>query len=65
MNNVKTATAVATEETVHPLKKSHMFISSKHVDYDNLTAIEATAMTLALVLSVAIGVIASATATLA
>jgi hypothetical protein len=40
------------QKTVHPLHKSYTLISTKHVDYDNLTAIEAVAMSLALVLSV-------------
>jgi hypothetical protein len=45
------------EPKTHFMKKSYTLISSKHVDYDNLTAIEAGAMTLALVLSVSVGVI--------
>ena len=40
------------EQTVHPLHKSYTVISTKHVDYDNLSAFEATAMSLALILSV-------------
>jgi hypothetical protein len=39
-------------ETVHPLKKSYTFISTKHVDYENLTAFEAVTMSLALFLGV-------------
>jgi len=43
---------VATEQkTVHPLQKSYTVISTKHVDFDNLTAIEATAMAFVLVLA--------------
>lgn len=52
------ATPVPVEEpAVHPLKKSHTFISTKHVDYNNLTYLEAASMSLALVLSVMIGTI--------
>lgn len=49
-----------TTGAVHPLKKSHMIISSKHVDYDNLTAFEAVTMAMALVLAVASGVLFTA-----
>lgn len=48
------------QEAVHPLKKSYMFISSKHVDYNNLTYLEAASMSLALVLAVTIGVLQAA-----
>jgi hypothetical protein len=47
------------QTAVHPLKKSYMFISSKHVDMNDLTYLEAASMTLALVLAVTIGVINS------
>lgn len=47
------------EVKVHPLHKSYMFISSKHVDYNNLNAIEAVTLSLALVLSVTIGVLST------
>jgi hypothetical protein len=40
------------QQAVHPMHKSYTLISTKHVDYNNLTAIEAVAMSLALVLSV-------------
>ena len=43
-------------ETVHPMKKSYTLVSTKHLDLDNLSAFEATAMTLALVLAVSFGV---------
>jgi|GEM_PF-6729520 len=43
---------VATEQkTVHPLQKSYTLISTKHVDFDNLTAIESVAMAFVLVLA--------------
>jgi hypothetical protein len=59
----KTAQAVqSVEPTVHPLHKSYMLISSKHVDYENITAFEAVSMSLALVLSVTIGVLQSGVA---
>lgn len=47
----------AVESAVHPLKKSYTFVSSKHVDVENLTVIEAASMSLALVLAVTIGVL--------
>lgn len=45
------------QETTHPLMKSYTLVSTKHVDYDNLSTIEAVAMGLALVLSVTFGVL--------
>lgn len=45
-----------TAQAVHPLQKSYKVISTGHVDYDNLSAFEAVAMSLALVLSVTAGV---------
>ncbi|HSI20805.1 MAG TPA: hypothetical protein VLA04_03865 [Verrucomicrobiae bacterium] len=49
----------AAEESaaVHPLKKSYTFVSSKHVDVENLSYFEAASMSLALVLAVTIGVL--------
>lgn len=44
-----------TKKAVHPMQKSYTLISTKNVDYDNLTAIEAVAMSLALLLSVSYG----------
>jgi len=55
-NATKVSVEAAAEQAVHPLKKNHMFISSKTVDYDNLTAIESVAMSLALVLAITAGV---------
>lgn len=43
------------EAKVHPLQKSYKFISTKHVDYDNLSAFESVALSLVLVLSVTVG----------
>lgn len=40
---------------VHPLKKSHMFVSNRHIDYDKLTAFEAVSMTAVFVLAVTVG----------
>ena len=40
------------EKAVHPLQKSYTLISTKHVDYNNLTAFEAVAMSFALILAV-------------
>ncbi len=57
MKNAVSTTTESTETQVHPLHKSHMLISSKHVDYENITAFEAVAMSAVLVLSVLIGVL--------
>jgi hypothetical protein len=43
------------EQSVHPMQKSYTLVSTKHVDYDNLNAIEAVSMSLALVLAVTFG----------
>ena len=56
-----TNTQVAEQDAVHPMKKSHMLISSKHVDLENLNAIESVSMTLALVLAVTVGLLQSIT----
>ena len=48
--------SVENEPTVHPLQKSYMFISSRHVEYNNLTALEAVSMTAVLALAVMVGV---------
>ena len=50
---------LAVEETpkVHPLLKSHMIVSKRHVDYNNLTAIEAVSMAAVFILTVSTGVI--------
>ena len=59
MKNDVTPVAAVEEKPVHFLKKSHMFVSTKHVNFDDLTAFEAGAMSLALVLAVVIGVLAT------
>lgn len=59
MTDVKTQSEV--QEAVHPLKKSYMFISSKHVDYNDLSYLEAASMSLALVLAVIVGVLQATT----
>jgi hypothetical protein len=57
---MKKATNVATQvDAVHPLKKSYTLVSTKHVDYEQLNAIEAVSMSLALVMAVLIGLGAS------
>lgn len=50
----------AMEQTVHPMKQSHTFISTAHIDLHNLNVIESVALSLALVLSVTIGTLFSA-----
>jgi hypothetical protein len=45
---------------VHPMHKSRMFISSKHIDLNDLSYLEAASMSLALVLAVTIGVLQAA-----
>jgi hypothetical protein len=47
-------------EAVHPLHKSYTLVSSKHVDVENLSYLEAASMSLALVLAVTIGVLQNA-----
>lgn len=44
-------------EQVHPLKKSYMFVSKKHVDYDNLDAFESVALSAVLFLAVLAGTV--------
>jgi hypothetical protein len=56
----ETIEAAAVEQAVHPMKKSYTFVSTKHVDVDDLTYFEAASMTFALVLAVTIGVLNSA-----
>ncbi len=58
-NKIAEATPVAAvaETPVHFMKKSHMLISSKHIDLDNLSALEAGAMSLALLLAVIVGTV--------
>jgi hypothetical protein len=46
-------------DTVHPLKKNYMIVSTKTVDYDNLTAFEAVSMSLVFVLSITAGTLIS------
>lgn len=46
---------------VHPLQKQHMFVSTKAVDYDNLTAFEAVAMSAVFVLAIVAGAVTSLT----
>lgn len=47
------------DAAVHPLKKSYTFVSTKHVDIENLSYLEAASMSFALVLAVTIGVLQS------
>lgn len=47
------------EPKVHPMLKSHMFISKKHVEYNNLDAFEAVSMATVFILAVFVGVIYS------
>ena len=53
--NTVTPAVEQSVEKVHPLHKSYTLVSTKHVDYNNLTALEAVTLSLALVLSVTIG----------
>jgi hypothetical protein len=55
----KTAEQTEVEKvaTVHPLLKSHMFVSTKHVNYDNLDAFEAISMTAVFMLAVIVGTV--------
>lgn len=49
----------APAKEVHPLQKSYMLVSKKHVDYENLSAFEAVSMSAVLVLAVIVGVLQS------
>lgn len=44
---------------VHPLQKSYMFVSKKHVDYENLDAFEAISLSLVMILAVTAGTVLS------
>lgn len=60
--NAVVAEAVETPVTaVHPLLKSHTIVSKKDVDYNNLTAFEASSMAAVLVLAVLVGTIQAIT----
>jgi len=51
---------VATQETaVHPMLKQHYLVSSKSVNYEDLSAFEAAAMALVFLLAVTTGVLMS------
>lgn len=52
---------VAQTNEAHPLQKSYMVVSKKHVNYDNLSAFEAVSMSAVMVLAVLVGVLQSAT----
>lgn len=45
------------KQEVHPLQKSYMFVSKKHVDYNKLTAFEAASMGVVGVLAILVGVL--------
>ena len=48
------------QKAVHPLMKSHTFVSNKSVDYDNLSTFESVSMTAVMVLAILVGVIQTA-----
>ncbi len=55
---METQTPAATPSAEqHPMQKSIRLVSTKDVNYDNLSYFEAAAMTMALVLAVTIGVL--------
>jgi len=47
----------AAQQVKDTLQKSYMFVSTKHVDYNNLSAFESASMSLVMVLAVLIGVL--------
>ena len=49
------------EAKVHPLQKSYMFVSTKHVDYNDLSAFEAISLSAVFVLAITVGVLSSIT----
>ena len=48
------------EKQTHPLMKSHMLVSTKHVDYNDLSAFEAVSLSAVLILAVLVGTIQAA-----
>lgn len=56
---IENTAAVPAEQTVHPLLKSHMLVSTRHIDLENLSAFEAVSLALVLVTSVTAGVATS------
>ena len=62
MKKVTATPAVAQEspqEDVHFMRKQRMLISTKAVDYDNLTTFESITMSAVFVLAVLVGVMSS------
>lgn len=57
MNKIQAQPQVEAE--VHPLQKSYMLVSNRHLDYENLSAFEAVSMSAVLVLSVFVGVLST------
>jgi hypothetical protein len=59
VNPVAPVVEIATEQekAVHPLLKSYTFVSTKHVDYDKLTAFEAVSMAAVFLLTITAGVV--------
>ena len=59
INPVAPVVEIATEQekTVHPLLKSYTFVSTKHVDYDKLTAFEAISMAAVFLFTITAGVV--------
>ena len=53
------ASVLKETDQTHPLRKAHYLISSRSVNYENLTAFEAAAMALVFLLSVTTGVLMS------
>lgn len=54
---VQGAVQSAETQKTHPLMKSYMFVSTKHVDYNDLSAFEAISMSLVLVLAATVGTV--------
>lgn len=48
-----------TAQAVHPLQKSYMVVSKRHVDYNNLSVFEAVSMSAVMALAVLVGVLQS------
>jgi len=59
MANTANPVVESVETAEHPMQKSYMFVSSRHVDYDNLTAFESITMSITLGLAVTLGVLVS------
>jgi hypothetical protein len=62
MKKVQAVATTQEESPVHFMRKQRMLVSTKTVDYDNLTTFEAVTMSAVFVLAVLVGVVSSTVA---